>query len=229
VTERDAIYVGHLGPIPLYVSIWFLGFIVIVGNFTGGFGNLEKFLLVFTVLLVGIILHELGHGLTAKAFGATGISITLGMFGGLCRSNRQRRPGSEIAILAAGPLVSFALSGLGYGLLQHLDPRAPDFVPVGLDRDIVHIILYDTYWYNLVLGIFNSLPIFPLDGGQIVFNALKLVTKRENVVRQVSMTLAVAGAIAVLAWEMNRSHDFPLYMTVLFAWLLFQAHVYLHQ
>src|SRR4051812_45667691 len=118
---RDSWYIGHLGPIPLYIHWTFLILVFVIVQNNGGFtGNPERVLIVLTVLLTGVVLHELGHGLVAKALGAMGVTITLWAFGGLCASTRDQLPRREMAILAAGPAVSFGLAYGAYALLLWL-------------------------------------------------------------------------------------------------------------
>jgi Zn-dependent protease len=228
--RNESIYVGNLGPIPLFLHWSFLIFLFLVVRNYGSFDQPELLLVALTVLLSGIILHELGHGLTAKALGAVGISITLGAFGGVCKSTRDSLPRRELLIVAAGPLVSFALAGIGYGLLWWLSNEHPNWLTQGtFSRTPSMLFLFVVLMYkiNLLLGIFNSLPIYPLDGGQLVYNGLLMMTRNHAAVRAISLSLAFAGAAIVLSWWTVQTQDFPIYMAVLFAFLLFQAYVHL--
>ncbi len=232
--QRDSVHVGNLGPIPLFLHWTFLIFLYLMISRYGGLQHPELALVALTVTLMGIILHELGHGLTAKALGAMGITITLGAFGGLCKSTRDSLPRRELLIVAAGPAVSFALAGIGWAGYEFLVQNHPDML---WKQPFVHRNIYDmsllgmftflTMQINLILGIFNCLPIFPLDGGQLVYNAMLVCTRKHALVRGVCLTLAFVGAAAVLAWEMNQIHEFPVYLAVMFCFLLYNAYIYL--
>ncbi len=80
-----------------------------------------------------------------------------------------------------------------------------------------------------MLGIFNILPIYPLDGGQIVYNAGLLIFKRQATARAFSLTLACLGAFAFLWWRSAGFTDFNhiTYSLVLIGWLLFNAFTHL--
>ena len=108
------------------------------------------------MLLVSITAHELGHALTARMFGYGTRDITLSLLGG-CASliALPRKAWQEFLTAIAGPGVSFALAGLAFLALL--------FMP--LDQWTATLLSY-TVWMNLMLGIFNLLPGFPMDGGR---------------------------------------------------------------
>ena len=230
ISPRDGIYVGHLGPIPLYVHWSALLMVYFVSRWAttpSGF-DVAQFLLMLTVLLMGIVLHELGHGMMAKYLGAFGVTITLWAFGGLCSSTRDALPRRELLIVAAGPAVSFLLAAIGiFGpdLIMQVDPS---WLFTGETPSLLYEFLYWTGRINLMMGIFNILPIYPLDGGQIVYHLTHLVTGRQLIARQVSLTLAVFGAVAFIAYRMHMNgNQIEIYTIALMGYLVYNAFVYL--
>ena len=200
ISPRESHYLGHLGPVPLYVHWSAIGMLVMAFMWSqhGSGFDASAFLMVLTVLLMGLILHELGHGLTARALGATGVTITLWAFGGLCQSHRDQTPPREFLIVAAGPAVSVALAGIGYFSYSYLKGNQPELV---LDHDQLTLLgdfLITTGWINTSLAIFNLLPIFPLDGGQLVYNGALIITRNHLLVRKICLTLSVFGALGVI-------------------------------
>ncbi len=227
---QDSIYLGHLGPIPLYFrwSALLMVWMAYAWSSPGGTFNLPAFLILLTVLLIGIVLHELGHGLTARALGASGVTITLWAFGGLCSSTREERPGRELLIIIAGPLVSFALAGLGYGSLYWLQESHEEWLwDEHGSPSLLSQFAYTTGWLNLLMGVFNSLPIYPLDGGKVVYNLILATTGRLLLARKVCLVMAVVGALAMLLWMFHRGHDnidnVPMMNIALLVWLVFNA------
>jgi Zn-dependent protease len=110
-------------------------------------------------LFVGILLHELGHSFVAISSGARVRSITLMMLGGVSQiTDEIRSPAREAWMAVAGPLVSFAISGLSYLLFMALLGVSGDLSVAALVFALI----------NLVIGIFNLLPAFPMDGGRIL-------------------------------------------------------------
>lgn len=109
------------------------------------------------------MLHEFGHAFACRQVGGQADRIVLWPLGGIAFVNPPARPGAYLWSIAAGPLVNVLLfpvfSLLGFVALQAQWRLS--------DPDLYHFI--GTLWYtNLVLLIFNLVPIYPLDGGQIV-------------------------------------------------------------
>ncbi len=107
------------------------------------------------LLFVCVLLHELSHSLVARAKKIKVDSITLFFFGGVAGiSKEDMKPSSEFVMAIAGPLFSLLLSGLFY-LLFRWDGNL-----------FVTAISFYLYQLNLVLGLFNLVPGYPLDGGR---------------------------------------------------------------
>jgi len=99
-----------------------------------------------------VLLHEMGHAAMARFYGIRTHSITLYPFGGLAALDREpETPRAEALVALAGPAVNFVLAALAVPLVALGLPGAQ--LLLGL---------------NLVLGIFNLLPAFPMDGGRIL-------------------------------------------------------------
>ena len=149
----------------------------------------EKILLLGLFVIAGfvsILVHELGHALLARRFGAR-CEITLEAFGGYAayRGVRMKR-WQTFAISAAGPLAQFAL-GMGIAKSFALMPEIPGNMVYFL-ASLVEI--------SLVWSVLNCLPILPLDGGQML-NAL-LGEQRIRITLWVSLLLAAGLALYVL-------------------------------
>jgi Zn-dependent protease/CBS domain-containing protein len=144
----------------------------------------------YAVLLYGsVLVHELGHAVTAMRFGMPVKRITLQLLGGVTEMGGQARtPRREFAIAAAGPVLSI---GLGIGAWAAIHALGGD--PGGLTggsaaadpNDSVNLRialeLLDALMYaNIVVGIFNLLPGLPLDGGVMLRSTLWAVTGRNN-------------------------------------------------
>ncbi len=170
---KQSISLGRIFGIPIGLDYsWFLVFALLtwtlaVSYYPAEFKNwpaLEYWLVggVTAVLLfVSVLLHELGHSVVAMRYKIPVRSITLFIFGGVAQIGAE--PPSAIAefwIAVAGPLVSFALAAL-FGLLQ------PVVTSIG---PLLALAKYLAY-INGVLGLFNLIPGFPLDGGR-VFRAI---------------------------------------------------------
>lgn len=115
-------------------------------------------LLAALLLFVSVFLHELAHSVTALRFGIPVSAITLHVFGGVSQMEREPdRPGVEFAVAAVGPLTSFALAAAAGAAGRLLGPPPA----------AAAILRYLTIVNGLV-GVFNLVPGFPLDGGRLL-------------------------------------------------------------
>jgi len=116
-------------------------------------------------LFLSVLIHELGHALTARAYKVQTREITLWLLGGVAQLEQMPRTrGAEAAIAIAGPVVSVLLSGF-FGVLRGL---VPDTATEG------QFVLGYLSLVNLSLALFNLLPALPLDGGRILRSLLAL-------------------------------------------------------
>ena len=128
-----------------------------------------KLILIWVVcVFVSILIHELGHALTAQYFGWPP-HIVLYSCGGYASYNPTwgHTTGRNILILLAGPGAGFVLYGLLYGIERLL-------IHQGTHLSFYALVAFsDMEWINLWWGLVNLLPVHPLDGGQICRAALK--------------------------------------------------------
>lgn len=116
-------------------------------------------------LFVGLVLHELAHSLVARRFGLGVGGITLFLFGGVAELEHEpASAGSEFWIAIAGPAMSFALALAAWAVTEAA-------ASAGASAGFLALFGY-LAWINLVLGLFNLLPAFPLDGGRVLRAAL---------------------------------------------------------
>jgi Zn-dependent protease len=123
------------------------------------------------LFFVSLILHELGHALTARRAGIEITGIDLWFFGGIAKMSRDTRtPGEEFRVSAAGPAVTLAIVVLCVAIGAAIDGRT--FVDTALlDRGVTDspglLLLGWLATINAFLLVFNLIPAFPLDGGRI--------------------------------------------------------------
>ncbi len=111
------------------------------------------------LLFVSVLIHEIAHSLVAKAKGLPVNSITLFILGGVSNlSEEPGKPGTEFLMAIVGPLMSLVLAGIFY-LISLL---------LKTELTFTHSIVVYMAQANLILGLFNLLPGFPLDGGRVL-------------------------------------------------------------
>jgi Zn-dependent protease len=138
-----------------------------------GFSGLFFFATVFSFVL----LHELAHSLVARAFGIRADKIVLTFIGGVATVEVPENPRWELLMASAGPLFNFLAAGLCFILIRHfslppvgyLDVVSPERFALNATY-VIHTILY----VNVLLGLFNIVPGFPMDGGRILRSLLAL-------------------------------------------------------
>ena len=143
------------------------------------------------LFFICVVLHELGHSLTARRFGVRVPRILLLPIGGMAEFDRiPRRPSEELLITAAGPLVNFVLAALLLPLTWS-DLTSAETVSLYSLRGLVAQLSIA----NLYMGVFNLIPVFPMDGGRIL---RALLAKRLPYLRATRVAVNVARVLAPL-------------------------------
>ena len=212
---KNKFHLCELFGIPIYLDF---SLCLLLLMFATGGGSLADGILCALMLLVSITAHEFGHALTARKFGYDTRDITLSLLGG-CASlvGMPRQAREEFLTAAAGPAVSFALSFLGVlGVSAFASSSFLDawlavisetlnafYIPVAWGGGIYakpqdfRIISFFLYFacMNGMLGFFNLLPGFPLDGGRIFRSAMRSFMPRP---RATYVAMVVGRGVAVL-------------------------------
>ena len=157
------------------------------------------------LFFASVVLHELAHSFVARRYGMSVSSITLFLLGGVANLRQEpSTPRVEALMAAAGPLTSFAIAGITYGLgrigstvvpsaMETLTPVADYLVTV-----------------NLVVGIFNLVPGFPLDGGRVLRAIVWAVrgdrasatTVAGRVGQVIAVGIGLVGVLIILAGDL---------------------------
>jgi Zn-dependent protease len=197
--------------IPVRIEPWFWITMAFIG---GGLhaANSMDILLVLVFMFAGflsILIHELGHAVAIRRYGLP-TSITLQAFGGYASypSGRLSRPQSFL-VTAAGPAVQFAFGVLLIVLARNLSiPEGSLFGPF----------LRDLIWVSIAWSVLNCLPVYPMDGGQML--AAVLGPQKQRYVHLISAFVAVA--IGLAGYLYLGTLLLPLFMAF-FAWQNWQA------
>ena len=159
------------------------------------------------VVFVSILVHELGHALTARAFGAK-VEIELNGIGGLTSwssTEEEFGPGRRATVAAAGSAVGVVFGGLIWLIATFTGPFS----------GVSGFVVSNMIWVNVFWGLLNWLPIRPLDGGHLLVSLLQKVTpaRAERIANVVFFVTAVA-ALAIALW-LER-----IFIVVLAGWLV---------
>ena len=197
--------------IPIYLDF---SFIILLVLFMTDFGSFTYGLSFALALAVSVTLHELGHALTARLFGYRTRDITLSLLGG-CASLTAlpRKAIQELLTAAAGPGVSFLISGTCWACLA--------FLPIG-NHWLINV-LYYSMWMNLMLGAFNLLPGFPMDGGRIFRSIARAFTTRAKA----TYVAMIVGRVFDVLLGLRGNHSIFTggawgFISVLIAWMIWR-------
>jgi Zn-dependent protease len=174
--------VGSLAGIALYVHATFVLLLawVAIGEYQSGrsvAGAINGVVFVLAVFAT-VVLHELGHALTARRYGIRTRDITLLPIGGVARLERMpREPRQELLVALAGPAVNVVIAAVLYAVLG-LTGGVPTvdsatFSAGFLQRDFLARLLAVNVW----LVLFNLIPAFPMDGGRVLRALLAMRNK----------------------------------------------------
>lgn len=209
--------IGRIAGIDLYMHFTFLillGWVALAHYLAHG--RVEDALLgvAFIVCLFGIvILHELGHALTARRFGIATRDITLLPIGGVARLERMPEdPRQEMIVAFAGPAVNVVLAAVLF-LIVHFGAGLEEssrVMQVGGD------FLNQMLWVNVILAVFNLLPAFPMDGGRVL---RALLAMRMDYVRATQIAATIGQGIALLFGFIGLFMNPFLVFIALFVWM----------
>jgi Zn-dependent protease len=142
---------------------WFLVAAIFMTDYMRRYQSPIWGVLEYISLFAIVLIHEFGHALACRQVGGVANRIVLWPLGGIAFVNPPRRPGAYLWSIAAGPLVNVALIPILAAAGNLVSQSENSLAPTDAYRFIT-----DLRSINFWLLIFNLLPVFPLDGGQIV-------------------------------------------------------------
>lgn len=225
---RSSVTIGRVFGIPIKVhSSWFLVFVLITWSLAAGYfpqryphwdASLSWTVALATSLLffASVLLHELAHSLVALDRGLPIHDIVLFVFGGVAQLTEEpEAPGVEFTMALVGPLTSFGLAVL----------FAITWVLTRLTNQPIAALSAYLARMNALMGAFNLIPGFPMDGGRVLRSLLWAASR--NLERATRWATGVGQAVAYLliiagAFQVLRGHWDGLWLAFI-GWFLENA------
>lgn len=208
------IHLGSIGKTSIDVDYSFL---ILAGLFVLTFYDkaqgIQYALLWIPVLFLSVLLHELSHAAMIGAFGYGASKVMLAGLGGVTLNKRVAKPWHDMVISAAGPAASFVIA-FGAALLRGRvhDPMFLAFLPLLATA-------------NLAWGVFNLIPVSPLDGGGIVRNFFRIFL-RERTAFIAAIWVSLIVGLAVIAYGVWIKFYMMSFLVAWYLWMNWQQWQY---
>ena len=174
--------------IPVHVSIWHV--LTLLFFFQRSFHESVAFgIAMLMAASASVFLHEMGHALMSRHFRLQPTVVLTG-FGGFTAHQPAQRPRDEFLVVAAGPAVNFLIAGVLMAVAAVVPPEEGGFAAM---------LIGEVMFLNVFWGLYNLLPIMPLDGGQLLRVALRRFIKKtltaDRWTHRIGLVLGVLMAI----------------------------------
>lgn len=190
-TEFDLNFSMFKIPVRVHVTFWIAA--AVLSWYPGV--DAANVIISMLCILFSILVHELGHALMTQAFGWSP-SIVL-YYGGGYATTVRHSTWKSIAVSAAGPAAGFTLFGIAFVTSVVLRATNTEVHP------LVEQALWVLIFINLIWNVFNLLPIYPMDGGQITREYLMWLIPRNGVKYSLIISMIAAAGIFALAITWN--------------------------
>src|SRR5271167_1868476 len=193
--RQESFHLFRFGGIDVFLHwSWFLVAVFEINARAGRYSSITWNVLEYLALFLIVLLHEFGHALACRQVGGRANQIVLWPLGGVAYVDPPPRPGATLWSIAAGPLVNVALVPVLLVLLT-----VSQALGLAHTRPDVYKLVLAVTIINVSLLIFNMLPIYPLDGGQIVRSLLWFVVGRARSLMVATLIgfVGVAGLIVL--------------------------------
>lgn len=207
----------HLGSvrgttIDVDFSFFILVGLFVIINYNAALG-IHFALLWIPIAFISVLVHELAHAAAIGMFGYGSSQIILGGMGGVTINARRAKPWQDMIISLAGPGSSFVLWFIAYWSYRNVPFTRTDAM---LDAFLPRFV-----WANLAWGIFNLIPVPPLDGGHATRSFFATFLRdRTAFVISTWIALIVGGGIAI--WAFIGGQFFIAFYIAWFVYMAFQ-------
>ena len=196
--SQGSIHLLRIAGIDIYLHwMWFVVALFEIQGRSRGYSSIVWNVLEYLSLFAIVLLHEFGHALACRTVGGTANKILLWPFGGVAYVDPPQRPGAVLWSLFAGPLVNIVLLPILWGAFQFAKTHGWAY-----SMHNEYLLIRSVFAIDIGLLVFNMLPIYPLDGGQILRALFWFVLGRARSLMAVTVFsfFGIAGLFALAVW-----------------------------
>lgn len=194
---QGSLHLFRVAGIDVYLHWWwFLAAIYEIQLRSGRYSSITWNILEYLALFLIVLLHEFGHALACRQVGGVANRIVLWPLGGVAYVDPPPRPGATLWSITAGPLVNVALVPV-LGSLYYFAYSSG----WGSTMPDAFRLVRSALYIDIGLLIFNILPVYPLDGGQILRSLLWFVLGRARSLMAATI-LGMLGVVAFIGWAL---------------------------
>ena len=190
-------------PVRIHPFFWLIAALI-----TWVQGNLAATVVGIACVALSILVHEYGHAAMARKYGCRNVRMLLHGMGGLAMYNGRPKPLESIVISLAGPGAGFLLGGVIFVLFRVLELDPGNY----LMHHAVSLLLF----FNVVWGLLNLVPLYPLDGGQVSMTFLQMKMGHRG--RQLALKISIATGIGLGLLAVMAGQIFLAMFAGMFAW-----------
>jgi stage IV sporulation protein FB len=207
------LHLGSIGDTSLDVDVSFLILCVffVAMNYDASLG-IQYALIWVPVVFVSVLIHELAHAAMIAVLGFGSSQVVLGGMGGVTMNRRRARPWQDLLISLAGPLSSFAMMGLSLYAMGH-------FAAVYRDA-MLHALVPRMAAANYFWGMFNLIPLAPLDGGHATREFFRMFLN-ERVSFVMATWFGLIVGVAVVVWGLITR---DVFIALFVGWLVYASY-----
>ena len=160
-------------------------------------------------IFISVLVHELAHAYIANKRGWKVFGIKLDLFSGSASIDSNIPERDSIPVVAAGPISNLLLAFITLSI----------YIPLYSVNPILDRFLNDLITVNIILFIFNILPIYPMDGGRILKDVLFLKMKNRKLAKKISGSVSLIFSIALLTLSLITLSYIIIIFSILFIYL----------
>jgi stage IV sporulation protein FB len=223
--KNSGIWIGRIYGVDLWIhwtlALWFGYVLYLAWLRQSGWETLSRTLVWYGAVFGSILIHELGHCYFAVRQGGGAEAVVFWPLGGLAYCDAPHLARNQFWVAAGGPIFQLIPTALAGGAILGFHLDAPMFP--GPQSSYLAVALGAMFWWNIVLLVFNVLPMYPLDGGRmfqaLLWGKLKSHGRATLVTIWASRITIILTFIAIFA--LDKSYSWPVGLILL--WALFDT------